>query len=455
MSAPASTDAVEDGLANPRRAWAVLALSIAIMMAVLDGAIVNVALPTISADLGVAPANAIWVVNAYQLAITVSLLPLASLGDILGYRRVYIGGLALFTAASLVCALAPSLPWLIGARVVQGLGAAGVMSLNVAIIRFVYPKSQLGRGVGNMAVVIGSSSAAGPSVAAAILSVASWHWLFLVNVPIGAAASWLALRALPHTPRSPHRIDRFSVALNILALALLITGIDRLGDRDSLGLALAELAGAAVFGAAWVRREARAPLPILPLDLLRRPVFALSLATSITSFAAQSLALVALPFYFEGSLRLTETATGLLLTPWPLCIALIAPIAGRLADRFSPGKLASFGLLIEAAGLALLLDLPADPRPMNIAWRLAICGLGFGFFQSPNNKLIIGSAPPNRSGGASGLQSTGRLVGLSIGTAVMAVIFGRSFAQPTTVALGLSLGLTLAAAAVSGLRTVE
>jgi len=372
------------------------------IMAVLDGAIVNIALPTISGDLGVTPANAIWVVNAYQLAITVALLPLASLGDSLGYRRVYIVGLAIFTASSLACALAPSLPWLIVARVAQGFGAAGVMSVNIAIVRFIYPKAQLGLGVGNMAVVVASSSAAGPSVAAAVLSVASWHWLFFVNVPIGALALLVATRALPRTPRSGHRIDALSVALNAVTLALLVTGIDRLGDPRGLTIAFAELAGALVVGAVFVWRQLGLPQPILPIDLLRRPVFALSLATSITSFAAQSLALIALPFYFEGALRFSSATTGLLLTPWPVGIALIAPIAGRLADRFSPGKLGSIGLLVEACGLTLLALLPADPRPLDIAWRLAICGVGFGFFQSPNNKLIIGSAPPHRSGGAAG-----------------------------------------------------
>ena len=455
MSAPLLIETLTDGLPQPRRAWAFFALTLAMIMAVLDGAIVNIALPTISGDLGVTPANAIWVVNAYQLAITVALLPLASLGDSLGYRRVYIVGLAIFTASSLACALAPSLPWLIVARVAQGFGAAGVMSVNIAIVRFIYPKAQLGLGVGNMAVVVASSSAAGPSVAAAVLSVASWHWLFFVNVPIGALALLVATRALPRTPRSGHRIDALSVALNAVTLVLLVTGIDRLGDPRGLTIAFAELAGALVVGAVFVWRQLGLPQPILPIDLLRRPVFALSLATSITSFAAQSLALIALPFYFEGALRFSSATTGLLLTPWPVGIALIAPIAGRLADRFSPGKLGSIGLLVEACGLTLLALLPADPRPLDIAWRLAICGVGFGYFQSPNNKLIIGSAPPHRSGGAAGLQSTGRLVGQSIGTAFMAVIFGRMFAGPTEIALWTAVGLSLFAALVGGLRKMD
>jgi MFS transporter, DHA2 family, multidrug resistance protein len=443
---------VADGLQNPQRTLAFLALAIATTMAVLDSAIVNVALPTISRELDATPASAIWVVNAYQLAVTVSLLPLASLGDIYGYRRVYIWGLALFTVSSLMCALSPSLGALIFARIAQGCGAAGVMSVNIAFVRFVYPKSILGQGVGNMAVVVAASSAAGPSVASAILSVASWHWLFLVNVPIGAIALALAVRALPVTPRSDHRFDGWSVLLNALTFGLLISGIDRIGDSTNLPLALLELASAIVFGACMIWRQLGLAVPILPIDLLRLPVFALSLATSIASFAAQSLTYVALPFFFEDVLHRSQTATGLLMTPWPLGTVLIAPIAGRLADRYAPGKLGAIGLLVLASGLVLIALAPANPSAADIVWRLALCGLGFGFFQSPNNKLIIGSAPPKRSGGASGLQSTGRLIGQSVGAAFMAVIFGRMAIHPTAIALWTAAGLALAGALASGLR---
>ncbi len=448
-------DVPADGLPNPRRAWAFFALALAMTMAVLDGAIVNIALPSMAAGFQVAPASAIWVANAYQLAIVVSLLPLASLGDSLGYRRVYISGLALFTLGSLTCALAPSLPALVAARVMQGFGAAGLMSVNAAIVRFIYPRAKLGQGVGNMAVVVACSSAAGPSVAAAILSIASWHWLFLINVPIGAAAFALALRVLPRTPRSGHRLDLVSVVFNAAMLALLITGVDRLGDRRDVAMAGIEIAGAAAVAGLLVWRQIGRPLPILPIDLLRMPVFALSMATSVASFAAQALGFIALPFYFEATLHRSATSTGLLMTPWPLAITLVAPFAGRLADRYQPGLLSMAGLLTLAFGLALMALAPSDPSAGDVAWRLAICGLGFGFFQAPNNRLILGSAPRERGGAASGLLSTGRLLGQSIGVALMAVIFARGLAQPTTVALWTASGLAAAGAVVSGLRRRE
>ena len=372
---PASSRAApgHDGLPNPQRMLAFATLAMATAMAVLDGAIVNVALPTIAHELAITNAASVWIVNAFQLAVTVSLLPLAALGDSLGYRRVYRPGLALFTLASLACALAPTFPALTIARAVQGLGAAGIMSVNIALVRFIYPSSRLGRGVGNIALVVAVCSAGSPTVAAAILSVASWRWLFLINVPIGAVALVMAARNLPETPVSERRLDPTSVLLNALTFGLLITGVNSVGGAKGQSAAFAELVAAAAIGVVFVRRQLRLATPLLPLDLLSRPVFALSLATSIASFAAQSLSLVALPFYFEDSLRLSETATGLLMTPWPLATALIAPVAGRLADRFVPGLLGSVGLVVMSAGLALV-ALRGRPRGRSLA-RLAACGL--------------------------------------------------------------------------------
>jgi len=443
-----------DGLPPPQREWAMLAIGLAIAMAVLDSAIANVALPTIARDLEATPADSVWVVNAYQLVITMLLLPLASLGEIVGYRRIYRVGLAVFTIASLGCALSHSLGMLTLARVLQGVGAAGVMSVNAALVRFIYPRRMLGRGIGIVALVVAVSAAVGPSVAAAILSLATWPWLFAVNVPVGIA-TMLAARALPRTPRSGGRFDFLSAALNALFFGLLIVAIDSLGHGGrALYVALA-FAGAGLAGIALVVRQLPQAAPLLPVDLLRIPLFALSIATSVCSFAAQMLAYVAIPFYLQDALGRGAVTTGLLMTPWPVATAVMAPIAGRLADRYAAGILGALGLAVFAAGLALLALLPAVPGDANIVWRMALCGVGFGLFQSPNNRAILGSAPRARSGGASGMLGTARLLGQTSGAALVALLFGVFHAHATVMALGVAAGIALLAAAVSGTRMLR
>jgi DHA2 family multidrug resistance protein-like MFS transporter len=247
-------------------------------------------------------------------------------------------------------------------------------------------------------------------------------------------------------------LDLASVILNAITFGLLIIGVNHIGEERAFGWTLAEFAGAAIAGVILVRRQFALPTPLLPIDLLKMPIFALSVATSINSFAAQALCFVALPFYFEDALHRSETATGLLMTPWPLGTAIMAPIAGRLADRYAPEKLSSLGLLILAAGLVLVATQPSDPSALDSVWRLAICGLGFGLFQTPNNKIIASSAPRERSGGASGLQATGRLVGQSLGVATMAVIFELATSRQMEVAILLAAALSIAGAFASSFR---
>jgi DHA2 family multidrug resistance protein-like MFS transporter len=443
-----------DGLPVPQRYWAVLAIAIALTMAVLDSSIANVALPTISKELNIRPADSIWIVNAYQLAVTVSLFPLASLGDIFGYRRVYLSGLAVFTMASLACAMSDSLLTLTLARIVQGLGAAGLMSVNIALIRFIYPYNLLGRGVGYNALIVAVSSAAGPSIAALILSAASWQWLFAINVPLGLLALFVAWRALPETPHADRKFDALSALLNALTFGLLIGGITGLDDSQHTALVVAELGGALVLGYFLIRRQLSQDAPLLPVDLLKLPVFALSVVTSVCSFGAQSIAYVSLPFYFQDVIGRSQAETGLLMTPWPLAIAVIAPISGRLADRYDPGILAAVGLGVLAVGLGLLAIMPADPTIADISWRMALCGLGFGLFQSPNNKVLITSAPRERSGGASGIQATARLLGQTLGAALVGLIFGLvpDHGRGTVIAVGLAAGAAALAGVASGLR---
>jgi DHA2 family multidrug resistance protein-like MFS transporter len=454
---PQAPSGVQDGLALPRRIWAIVAVALGLMMAVLDSAIANVALPTIARDLSVSNASSIWVVNAYQLAVTMTLLPLSSLGDIVGYRRVYQTGLAVFTIASLGCAMSHSLAVLTTMRVLQGFGAAGVMSVNTALIRFIYPRRLLGRGVGVNAMVGSISSALGPTVASGILSVAHWPWLFAVNGPIGAIAFVIAARTLPldggpASRGAAHQFDTVSALMSAATFGLMIMGVDGLGHGQGRATILLELAATAVIGFVLVRRQFSRSAPLLPVDLLRIPIFALSVGTSICSFTAQGLAYVSLPFYFQDVLGRSQVETGLLMTPWPLTVALVADLSGRLSDRYSAGVLGGIGLVFMGSGFTLLALLPAHPATLDIIWRTSLCGLGFGLFNTPNNRAMISAAPRNRSGGASGMLATGRLLGQTLGAALVAVAFTLFPGFGTTLTLAMGACFAFGAAIVSCLR---
>jgi DHA2 family multidrug resistance protein-like MFS transporter len=244
----------------------------------------------------------VWVVNAYQLAIVVSLLPMAAIGEMIGFRRVFQHGIIVFTLGSLGCTLAHSLPTLAFARAIQGFGAAGIMSQNGALVRFTYPSKMLGRGLGLNALVASAGAALGPTVASGILAMASWQWLFAVNVPIGIGAYLLGRKSLPDNPKSGE-FDFMGTLLNASMFGFGFIGIDLLtrGGNIWIGMGTLTIGTAAAAGLFFHSRSQAEP--IVPFDLLRNPVFSLSVATSIASFAAQMLAFVSLPFFFESALH--------------------------------------------------------------------------------------------------------------------------------------------------------
>jgi DHA2 family multidrug resistance protein-like MFS transporter len=455
MAAPvpagSSPVALPDGLPVPRRYWAIAAIVLAIAMSVLDSTIVNVALPTIARDFRVSPAASVWVINAYQLSILVVLLPLASLGERVGYRRVSQAGLIVFTLASLGCALSPGLLSLSIARVVQGIGAGAIMSVNPALVRFTYPQRYLGRAVGINALAVAASAAAGPTIASGVLAVADWRWLFGINVPIGLIATLIAMRALPESERTDEPLDSSAVVLYAGTVALLLSGLQSLAHHAATPLALVQLLCALALGWLLVRHELPRGAPVVPFDLLRVRLFSLSILTAVCAFMAQMTAFVALPFEIQH-LGHSAVETGLYMTPWPLALALAAPLAGRLADRHAAGMLGGLGLALLATGLVLLAYFPAGGSAAGFAWRMALCGAGFGFFQAPNNRTLIASAPRARSGAAGGMLSGARLLGQSVGAAGVAILFRLYGEAGSNSALHLAALLALAAALVSLVR---
>lgn len=447
---PAPGPEAEVGLSGPawtrrRKAAAIASVLGAMSLVVLDAGMVNIALPTMARTFETSAANAVLVITAYQTALVMALLPCAALGERFGNRRVFLSGVCLFLVGSVLCAVSPGLPWLVAARLIQGLGGAAVMALGVALLRFTVAPEQLGAAVGWNALTVALSSAAAPTLGALIVGRFDWPWLFLVNLPVGALALAAGL-ALPAPPGGARRVDPVSIGLNAAGFALLVVSAEALPKSPVLaalgvGAALLVIVG-------LVRREAPKAAPLIPLDLLRNRSFALSAMASVCCFIGQAAAMVALPFHLQHSLAQSPLMVGLCLSPWPLCVAVTAPIAGRLSNHVASARLCALGGLVLASGLALAALWPprADPRPFMVF--AAICGIGFGLFQAPNNRSLFLAAPGHRSGAAGGMQGTARLTGQTAGAVMMAMLF---VALPMSIAPRAGLGLAAAAALLSGI----
>jgi DHA2 family multidrug resistance protein-like MFS transporter len=383
----AKGDDARVGLPLPRRMLAITAVLTAMALVVLDAGMVNVALPTMARSLAATAADAVLVVTAYQTALVMALLPCAALGERFGNRRVFQAGVAIFVCGSVLCAVSPSLPFLVAARFVQGLGGAAVMALGVAL---------------------------------------------------------LASGGLPASAGSTRRLDMPSMAMNGAVFLLLILAAGALPRSPALGATLFVLAAVAFL--LLVRRESPKAAPMFPLDLLRNRSFRLSVIASVCCFTGQAAGMVALPFYLQHGLDLSPLAVGLYISPWPLSVAATTAVTGRLADRIPTAWLCAAGAAILAMGLIAGAVWPLDNDPSPLLLFSALCGIGFGLFQAPNNRNMFGSAPPERSGAAGGMQGTARLTGQVAGAVVMTILFS-SVPLISAPRLGLAIGAVFAVAA--------
>ena len=425
---------------------AIFAVLSAMTVVVLDGGITQVALPSLAAVLESSPAQAVQVVSIYQAGLVMALLPCGALGEQFGHRRVFATGLGLFVLGALGSAMSPSLNWLLAARLIQGFGAAAVMALGIALLRFTVSHDQLGTAIGWNALTVALASAAAPSIGAVLIAVMDWHWLFVVGLPL-AACALAATRALPQTPRTSAALDIVSVTANAALFVLLILSVQIAMKRPLLAVALfiaAVLAGTVLF-----RRESAKPLPLVPVDLLRVPSFRLSVVASVCCFAGQTAGLVALPFHLQGAFGQSVFNTGFYVTAWPACVAITALAAGWLSDRVSTAALCAAGGTLLSAGLAGVACWPETCSPLTLVPWIALCGVGFGLFQSPNNRNLFLSAPAHRSGTAGGMQGTARVAGQIIGASAAALFFSLNppgmapkFAMTFAATLALLAGLT-------------
>ena len=443
-----------DGLHRPEIYYAVITTFCGLFLSVMDGTICNVALPTIALRLGVSPSDSIWIVNAFQLVIMMLLLPFSSLGELFGYRKVYLTGVAVFTFGSLFCALSHTFHVLVASRVIQGIGAAMIMSVNTSLIKIIYPKRHLGKGVGLNATVVAIASVTGPSLAAAILSVTTWEWLFAINVPIGIVTWFMGRKFLPDNPTkvAGRHFDWADTLLNAATFGLMIGCIEAYSHGLDWHKILIAVAAFFLVGAVYVRTQLGKEYSMLPFDLLRIPMFSMSVGTSILSFTVQQLMMVSLPFLLMHNYGYDAVGTGLIMTASPVAIMFVAPIAGWMIGKVHPGLLGGVGISLMSISCFLLAFMPQDVPHFGFVWRIMLFGVGFGLFQSPNNHILLSSAPPHRSGSAGGMLASARLIGQTTGAALVAMMFNFFDASAPHKSLLLGALLALCGACLSSLR---
>ncbi|QGU15252.1 MFS transporter [Leclercia sp. 119287] len=415
----------DEGLPGQERARVMIAVMIATLMGVFDGTMINIALPSMAQAMRV-PANiAVWFANGYLLSAAMTLLIFASLAARYGTRPIFLGGLATFTLASLGCALAKTPEMLIGMRILQGIGGAATLSIAPAILRSVFPGRLLGRVLGLHALLIASSTAIAPVLGGTILDTFSWQWLFAINLIPGTLALVLAGKALPGKPTSGNAaFDTLGAVLSATLLGSTIMAANSLSSHQTAShhktVSWGLLAIISIMAFIWHIRRVQAPL--LPPAIFKNGRFTLAALTSLASFISQGITFIALPFLFQSVYGYSPVVSALLFIPWPIGIVLIAPHAGRWADTLSAPLISTIGLAIFVVGLILLAMLPATPAVWDICLRSLVCGIGFGCFQSPNNREMLSNVSREYASYGSGILSIARTFGQCLGAAVVGIL---------------------------------
>jgi EmrB/QacA subfamily drug resistance transporter len=400
---------------------ALIAVGVGTYMATLDSSIVNVSLPTISADFGIDISIAQWVILSYLIAVAALLLPAGRLADLTGRGRTYQGGLALFTIASAICGAAPTPGALIASRALQGLGAAFIMATGAALLTDTWPAEERGRVMGLSGMIVSIGLMSGPPLGGLISGTLGWRWIFYVNLPVGIVGAIVGMWALRGLTPERGRLTSFdipgAVALGafMLALCLGLTFGPREGWRAGPTVAL--LTAAPLLLALFLWRQATAPAPMLHLALFRDRTFSSASAAALISFTGQFPVFLFLPFYLEGVLRYSEQATGMTILTVPLLTAILAPSMGRLSDRVGTRWPSVVGMLIRGACYALLMLLGVRASRLEVIAPLAALALGNAAFGPANQSALMGSVPAVHRGLASGMASAMRSLGMVIGAA--------------------------------------
>ncbi len=419
------------------RKWFVMvAIGMGIFLGTIDGSIVNAALPTIVEDLDSTFAAVQWVVLGYLLTLATLTLGVGRLGDMVGKRPIYTAGFGLFTLASVLCGLAPSVVWLVAARIVQGAGAAMIFALGFAILTEAFPPEERGRALGVAGSLVSIGVALGPALGGLIIDVLSWHWIFFVNLPVGIIGTWTAYRFVPAVPPpGGQRFDFvgagvFFVALSSLMLGLTLGQSRGFGDPLIIGLIGLGLVAAVVF----VAVERRIDQPMLDLAIFSNRMLTVNLFTGWLTFIGLVGLLFLAPFYLQDVLGYDTRTMGMLLAVAPICLGLVAPISGNLSDRVGPRPILVVGLAILVVAYLGLTTLSTTTTGLTWALLMIPVGVGMGTFQSPNNSAVMGAVPHHRLGVTSGMLTITRITGQITGIAVMGTLWAGRVASRSGVA---------------------
>jgi len=424
-------------------------LGLGVFMSTLDASIVNISLPTLQADLGATFATIQWVILSYSLVVTSLILSAGRLGDMLDKKKIYLGGVVLFTLGSLTCGLAGSVEQLIAFRALQGLGATMMQALGMAQITELFPPEERGKALGLMGSIVSLGIGFGPPLGGLLIGLVGWRAVFLVNVPVGAVTAWMVSRYVPHS--MPHQGQQhFDIAgalvmlftLSSYALGMTLGqqyGFNAFSTRILLALALIGLVS-------FIAIERRAKQPMVDLSLFRNALFTLNLLMGFLVFLVMAIVVI-LPFFLELVKGYSPQFVGLLMMAQPVAAGAVAPLAGSLSDRYGSRGISLIGLVFVITGFLLMGTLHQDVTPLGYVLRIIPVGIGFGFFQAPNNSAVMGSAPRQRLGIASGLLSLSRTLGQTSGLPLMSAIFAAQVLN----AAGLSAGVDITAAAPAAL----
>ncbi len=410
--------------AAPRRSVILAAVMAGAILGPIDASIVNVVLPTLASSFATSLAVVQWVPMAYLLASGSLVLLFGRLGDLRGHRRVFLAGLLAFVGASALCAAAPTIHALVAFRALQGVAAAALMSVPLAILTATFPPAERGKAIGFFAASISIGLAVGPSLGGALAAAFGWRAAFLVNLPLGLLAWAFARTVLPEVPRRPGRLDLPGAATALGALASFLVFVNRAQQEGLSARTLPLLFVALACGTLFLRLERRTTEPMVALSIFENRRVALGASAAVLNFMAQYVVVFLTPFFLSRLLGEGPGRVGLVLTAFPLAVLCVAPCAGALSDRIGSTLPAATGAGISAVACGLLAGMPAGASAGSVAWRLALFGVGTGLFQSPNNSAVMGSAPRAHLGVVGSLLGTARTLGMVLGvTAAGAVLY--------------------------------